>query len=76
MRDVVSEEIAAIAKDAPARDEGRSDSYAIYFRRQYLVGFLNFRPSSLPLCGPAMNQCNPNPTVAVLPGRFEVPAQH
>src|SRR5450631_1492680 len=37
MRDVVSEEIAAIAKDAPARDEGRSDRYAISFRRQFLV---------------------------------------
>ena len=37
MRDVVSEEIAAIAKDAPTRDEGRSDRYAISFRRQFLV---------------------------------------
>ena len=37
MRDVVSEEIAAVAKDAPTRDEGRSDRYAISFRRQFLV---------------------------------------
>jgi diguanylate cyclase (GGDEF)-like protein len=41
MRDVVSEEIAAVAKDAPTRDEGRSDRsgdrYAISFRRQFLA---------------------------------------
>jgi diguanylate cyclase (GGDEF)-like protein len=37
MRDVVSEESAATAKDAPTRDEGRSDRYAISFRRQFLV---------------------------------------
>src|SRR6266700_7518692 len=41
MRDVVSEGIAAMAKDAPTPDEGRSDRsgdrYAISFRRQFLV---------------------------------------
>jgi diguanylate cyclase (GGDEF)-like protein len=37
VRDVVSEESAATAKRAPAPDEGRSDRYAISFRRQFLV---------------------------------------
>jgi len=41
MPDAVSEQIAAGAKDAPTRDEGRSDRsgdrYAISFRRQFLV---------------------------------------
>jgi len=41
MRDVVSEEIAAVAKDAPTQDQGHSDRsgdrYAISFRRQFLI---------------------------------------
>ena len=41
MRDVVSEEIAAVAKDVPPQDQGHSDRSgdrdAISFRRQFLV---------------------------------------